>query len=675
MNTAQKPLRFKELRIYILILLIVTASWSAIGDTPDPNATQDGLAEQWRYHDYEAIIAHHQSLASTGIAQSEVIGHSVESREIWAFKISDNPAEDEDEPAALVVSGVHAGEWIGPEMTYHLAKYLVEQYDHDPEVRHIVDNSEIWIVSVANPDGYIYAHTTDRGWRKNRRDNGDGTFGVDLNRNFAHNWGGIGASSLSLSDTYAGPGPFSEPETQAIRDLALAQQFDIYLDYHSPTQQILYPWGYTETPAPIRSLLSAIAGRMAGLIQDVHDTEYEPIQAVYLSPHSGTSFDWFHSEFGIPAFLVELPTPGFDATEEGTRPIVEENLPAALYYLSWAIGFGDVENLTSGQRYRQILPAIADANNGDEIVVGPGIYRENLTLEDKHLVLRSIDLQDPCVVADTVIQGYAKDAVVTLTGHHSSSTELVGLTLTEGTLDVFNRGSAPTLQNCKIVGTDMVAVQYYQGLAPRVIDCTIVGEIREVYRPSIAAHWALDEAEGSIAMDGFGDLHGDVFGDPIWQPDGGAIDGALGLDGIDDCVQTPEILSPASPFSVFLWIKGGDQGQVLLSQDSFSNWLLIDGQTGTLTTDIKPDGRGLGQTLTSSAVLTDDDWHRVGLAWDGSERRIYVDGVVVASEYRSAGLQDSLNGLNIGCGKDLELDTFWSGLIDDVRIFSEAIEP
>lgn len=102
---------------------------------------------------------------------------------------------------------------------------------------------------------------------------------------------------------------------------------------------------------------------------------------------------------------------------------------------------------------------------------------------------------------------------------------------------------------------------------------------------------------------------------------------------------------------------------------------MLDAETGTLTTDIKPDGRGLGQTLHSSAIVTDDDWHRVGLVWDGSERRVYVDGVVVAAELRSAGLQDSLNGLNIGCGKDLEPDTFWSGLIDDVRIYSEAIEP
>ena len=90
---------------------------------------------------------------------------------------------------------------------------------------------------------------------------------------------------------------------------------------------------------------------------------------------------------------------------------------------------------------------------------------------------------------------------------------------------------------------------------------------------------------------------------------------------------------------------------------------------------LEPGGRGLDQTLISSTIVTDDAWHRVGLVWDGAERRIYVDGVVVAADIRSAGLQDSPNGLNIGCGKNLEPGTFWSGLIDDVRIYSEAIEP
>ena len=121
--------------------------------------------------------------------------------------------------------------------------------------------------------------------------------------------------------------------------------------------------------------------------------------------------------------------------------------------------------------------------------------------------------------------------------------------------------------------------------------------------------------------------------------------------------------------------RGGAPDQTILSQDGLSDWLLLDAGSGTLTTKITPGGRGLGQTLTSSAIVSADDWHHVGLVWDGNERRIYLDGAIVASEERSAGLKESLNGLNIGCGMNLGPSTFWSGLIDDVRIYSEAIAP
>ena len=106
-----------------------------------------------------------------------------------------------------------------------------------------------------------------------------------------------------------------------------------------------------------------------------------------------------------------------------------------------------------------------------------------------------------------------------------------------------------------------------------------------------------------------------------------------------------------------------------------SNWLLIDIETGTLRSDIQAGRRtASSHSFTSEAMITDDAWRRIGLVWDGTERRIYVDGDMVAADV-PMGLSGSMNGLNIGCSKDFEQGTFWSGLIDDVQVFTQAIDP
>ena len=106
--------------------------------------------------------------------------------------------------------------------TVYFADALIQRYDLDPQIQALVDGVEFTIVPIVNTDGYVYSHVTERLWRKNRRDNGDGTFGVDLNRNWSVDWGGPGSAGNTASNTYRGPTPFSEPETQAIRDFVLA---------------------------------------------------------------------------------------------------------------------------------------------------------------------------------------------------------------------------------------------------------------------------------------------------------------------------------------------------------------------------------------------------------------------------------------------------------------------
>jgi len=192
--------------------------------------------------------------------------------------------------------------------------------------------------------------------------------------------------------------------------------------------------------------------------------------------------------------------------------------------------------------------------------------------------------------------------------------------------------------------------------------------------PTLIAHWALDEAKGEIAYDSAGQNDALLIGGPVWQPEGGMIDGALQLDGIDDYVNTPFVLNPADgKFTIFVWIKGGTAGQAVLSQAGGANWLCTDSVEGCLVTELKAAGRG-GAPLSSQIVITDGQWYRIGLVWDGSNRILYVDGVAVAEDTQD-NLEGSDDGLYIGTSKNMEAGTFWSGLIDDVRIYNRAVSP
>jgi hypothetical protein len=152
------------------------------------------------------------------------------------------------------------------------------------------------------------------------------------------------------------------------------------------------------------------------------------------------------------------------------------------------------------------------------------------------------------------------------------------------------------------------------------------------------------------------------------------VDGALQFDGIDDYVSTEPVLSPAEgKFSVFSWVKGGTPGQAVLSQADGSNWLCLDAVEGRLMTKLRSPSRDAAELL-SETIITDGNWHRIGLVWDGANRILYVDDVAVAQDTQES-LGSSDSGLYIGCGKGMEADTFFSGLIDDVRIYNRAVIP
>jgi len=211
-------------------------------------------------------------------------------------------------------------------------------------------------------------------------------------------------------------------------------------------------------------------------------------------------------------------------------------------------------------------------------------------------------------------------------------------------------------------------------------DVAVLGEYWLTY-PGTVAHWKLDETEGFIAHDSAGDRDGFVLiQNPLWRPTGGRIAGALELDGIDDSVSAPFVLNPAEgAFSVFAWIKGGSPGQVIISQTggtgTGATWLGTSLSDGTLMSALVSSGR-FGSPLVSNAVITDAQWHHVGLVWDGSYRTLYVDEIEAAKDAQPQSQPISANGgLYIGTGKGREAGSFWSGLIDDIKIYERAVRP
>ncbi len=341
------------------------------------NATDPG---NMTYHSYDDMVIELNEVVidHPNIAKLFSIGKTYENRDILAIKISDNPEkEDDSEPEVLFVGPHHGNEWIGFEVAIFLMNFLTDNYapdvdndgdgkqgedpidgkdndgdgkidedEHEGRIRYLVNNREIWIIPMINPDGTEYTRTSGSDWRKNREPNFEGplgiasSIGVDINRNYGWHWGEIaGDSHVPSSPNYAGPfdtnnddgdtypsgrprinedpmdgldndndgkidedtmGGFSTAESKAVRALVETHNFSISLTYHSYGELSLYPWGYTSEPAKDAADLKRISDTIASMNGYTSEQGYE------LYKTCGDSDDWLYGAMGVFAFTIEI---------------------------------------------------------------------------------------------------------------------------------------------------------------------------------------------------------------------------------------------------------------------------------------------------------------------------------------------------------------------------------
>lgn len=295
---------------------------------------KEPLPQASGYHTYAELGRDLSDLEARypNLAQKVSLGQTPEGREIWALKISKGVrCEDTSQRTGVVLTGCHhAREWMSMEAPLFVAHQLLEGYASDPEMRRRVDNAEIWVVPLVNPDGYEYSRTDDNWWRKNRREvtdtgcgpiSGRKPIGVDLNRNYddgipehAHLYrpphdkpcrtddDGRATSDNPRSDTYRGPRGASEIETQHMLNLELGHKnIKGILDHHGYGEMILYPWGGTRQPVENVEDYRDVGRKM----NQAMGNDFRLMQSIELYPTSGGSHDIHHAN-GIMSFTLEI---------------------------------------------------------------------------------------------------------------------------------------------------------------------------------------------------------------------------------------------------------------------------------------------------------------------------------------------------------------------------------
>ena len=314
-----------------------------------------------QYTSYNECVDFFKSAQKTNpdLFKVQTIGKTWEDRDIIAVTISKNIQTHKEKPALFFTGTIHAREWVGIEVSLSFAQYILEHIDYDPQLNMLLDRSTLYMVPCANPDGFEYSRNHFSFWRKNRRRNSDGSFGVDLNRNFSV---GFTPNKDMTSNVYSGPSAFSEPETAALRDFVLDHtNITIALDYHSQGNVFFPAHNFIHEDAEDAIDLNLLASNMAEEIRRESGREYgvhmgkPPVHLI-----SGSGREFYYS-LGALSIVAEVGTRNISDFEEHMSENVDENISALMYAL------GETNNYTKHNALPRVENFIATDVSSKEV--------------------------------------------------------------------------------------------------------------------------------------------------------------------------------------------------------------------------------------------------------------------------------------------------------------------
>ncbi|XP_011704931.1 PREDICTED: zinc carboxypeptidase-like, partial [Wasmannia auropunctata] len=289
--------------------------------------------------------------------QTVVGGKTYEGRPIKGVKVSFKP----NNPGIFIEGGIHAREWISPATVMYILHQLLTS--NNPEVRALAESHDWYIFPSFNPDGYVYTHTMDRFWRKSRKPNTNGTcYGTDLNRNWDYKWNTNSIYNSSCSH-YAGSAPLSEIETKSMSEYirSISHKFYAYISFHSYSQLLLFPYGYTKVHIQNYEDLYTIGSKSITALKKKYGTEYQIgsiAETFYMA--SGTSVDYIKGIYDKPiVYVYELRDQGhyygYLLPPEQIIPTGEETLDSLVAMFKAAKALGYPKNNSSRLNFLHIL--------------------------------------------------------------------------------------------------------------------------------------------------------------------------------------------------------------------------------------------------------------------------------------------------------------------------------
>ncbi len=406
------------LRCRVLISDLVAAHAAALASFPvaapdvlTPPIGQGAMGGHYTLLQMEAILDAFHAQYPQLCSQRVSIGQSIEGRSLWMVKISDHVGTDENEPEVLYDALHHAREPLSMATTLLFMDELLAGYGTDPEATFLIDERELYFVPCVNPDGYEYNRQTNPNggglWRKNRRNNG-GSFGVDLNRNYATQWNAPngGSSTSPSSETYRGTAPFSEPETAVMEAFAASRQFVQVFSSHTYTDVLLRPWGFQLADPANVAIYQNLGAQM---VQENGIAHGQLATLLYIA--SGTAVDHHHTARGSLAWTAELGR----SNEGGFWPVGPDIEAIARRHQRM---FRKIA-LTAGAAFTLVATAVQEApgGNGNSILEPGETGLVTATVQNLGIAAAGLTLQllavDPQL---TIGQGMAQPGTVPALG-------------------------------------------------------------------------------------------------------------------------------------------------------------------------------------------------------------------------------------------------------------------